>query len=91
MKRRPDRSRVMRKADRSHELKYPGRETKSVTACLAAKMDGTREEQRCMNDARGLWLLEVFMRGAGSGEWMGLTGKVLGVFCFFFFFHCRKE
>lgn len=38
---------------------------------IVVKMDGTRkgekEEQRRMNDVKGLWLVEVFMRGAESG------------------------
>lgn len=46
---------------------------------LLVKMDGTREgereEQRRMNDVRGLALVEVFMRGAGSRKCTGPTDR----------------
>lgn len=39
--------------------------------------EGKREEQRRMNDVRGLRLVEVFMRGAGSRKWMGFKTGII--------------
>lgn len=89
---RQDRSRVMRKADRSHERKFLGWETKSLTPCpipcskdgwnKGLREGGTEEDEWCERSV-ACWSIHERCR---ERKVDGTYRQVL-----FFLFHCGKN